>query len=119
MSPHLRWIFQHTGNTAPACDHLQYWMLWEMDGEGLDVVSEIVNCRIRGERLEAVAHGGLNLLRKKPPHGIKANDRPLLNLVLLRKVVGLVVIVVLYGPDALTLSVGAPGDDAPHSASRV
>ena len=31
------------------------------------------------------------LLPKKPPHSIGANDRPLTNLVLVRKVVGLVV----------------------------
>ena len=46
---------------------------------------------MRGERLEALSHGDLHLLPKKPPHGIGANDRPLTNLVLLRKVVGLVV----------------------------
>ena len=90
-SPHLRQILQRTGNTAPARDQLQYWMLREMDDDGLDIVCEIVNRFMRGESLEALAHGGLHLLPKKPPHGIGANDRPLTNPVLLRKVVGLVV----------------------------
>ena len=90
-SPHLRRILQRTGNMAPARDCLQYWMLREMDDGGLDVVCEIVTRFMRGERLEAVVHGDLHLLPKKPPHGIGANDRPLTNLVLLRKVVGLVV----------------------------
>ena len=61
-----------------------------MDDEGLGIVCEIVNRFTRGERLEALAHGDLHLLPKKPPHGIGANDRPLTNLVLLRKVVSLV-----------------------------
>ena len=87
--PHLRRILQRTSNTAPARDRLQYWMLREMDDDGLDIVCKIVNRYMRGERLEALAHKALNLLPKRPPHGIGANDRPLTNLVLLRKVVGL------------------------------
>ena len=89
--PRLRRILQRTGHTAPARDRLQYWMLQEMDDGGLDMVCEIVNRYMRGEHLEALAHGDLHLLPKKPPHGIRANDRPLTNLVLPRKVVGLVV----------------------------
>ena len=89
--PRLRRILQRTGNTAPARDQLQYWMLREMDNDGLTIVCEVVNRYMRGERLEALSHGDLHLLPKKPPHGIGANDRPLTNLVLLRKVVGLVV----------------------------
>ena len=90
-SPHLRRILHRTGNTAPVRDRLQYWMLQEMDDDGLDIVCEIVNRFMRGESLEALAHGDLHLLPKKPPHGIGVNDCPLTNLVLLRKVVGLVV----------------------------
>ena len=89
--PHLRRILQRTGNTAPARDQLQYWMLREMDDDGLAIVCEVVNRYMRGERLEALSHGDLHLLPKKPPHGVGSNDRPLTNLVLLRKVVGLVV----------------------------
>ena len=62
-----------------------------MDDDGLDIVCEIFNRFMRGEHLEALAHGDLHLLPKKPPHIIGANDRPLTNLVLLFKVVGLVV----------------------------
>ena len=87
----LRRILQRTGNTALARDRLQYRMLRERGDGGLDIVCEIVNRYMRGGRLEARAHGDLHLLPKKPPHGIRANDCPLTNLVLLRKVVGLVV----------------------------
>ena len=90
-APHLRRILQRTGNTAPARGQLQYWLLREMDDDGLAIVCEVVNRCMQGERLEALAHGDLHLLPKKPPHGIGANDRPLTNLVLMRKVVGLVV----------------------------
>ena len=62
-----------------------------MDDDGLTIVCEVVNRYMRGERLEALSHGNLHLLPEKPSHGIGANDRPLTNLVLLRKVVGLVV----------------------------
>ena len=48
-SPHLRRILQRTGNTAPVRDRLQYWMLREMDGDGLDIVCEIVNRFMMGE----------------------------------------------------------------------
>ena len=89
--PRLRRILQRTGNTAPAQDRLQCWMLREMDDDGLDIVCEIVNRYMKGEHPEALARGDLHLLPKNPPHGIGANDRPLTNLVLLRKVVGLVV----------------------------
>ena len=89
--PHLRRILQLTGNTAPARQRLQYWMLREMDDDGLAIVCEVVNRYMRGERLEALAHGDLHLLPKKPPPFIGANDRPLTNLVPLRKVVGVVV----------------------------
>ena len=89
--PHLRRILQRTGNTAPARDQLQYWMLRQMDDDGLAIVCEVVNRYMWGERLEALSLGDLHLLPKKPPHGVGANDRPLTNLVLLRKVVGLVV----------------------------
>ena len=90
-APHLRRILQRTCNTAPARDRLQYWMLREMDGDSLAIVCQVVNRYMRGEHPEALAHGDLHLLPKKPPHGIGANDRPLTNLVLLRKVVGVVV----------------------------
>ena len=36
--PHLRRILRRTGNTAPARDQLQYWMLREMDDDGLAIV---------------------------------------------------------------------------------
>ena len=62
-----------------------------MDDNGLNIVCEIVNRYKKGKHVEALAHGDLHLLPKKPPHGIGVNDRPLTNLVLLRKVVGLVV----------------------------
>ena len=90
-SPHVRRIRQHTGITAQ--DQLQYSMLHEMDDNNLEILCEIVNRYMRGKRLEALAHGDLHLLpkKKKPPHGIGANDRPLTKLVLLCKVVGLVV----------------------------
>ena len=91
MALHLRRILQRTGNTATARDRLQYWMLRETDDDSLAVVCEVVNRYMRGEHLEVLAHGDLHLLPKKPPHGIGANDRPLTNLVLLRKVVRLVV----------------------------
>ena len=84
-------MLQRTGNAAPARDRLQHWMVREMDDDGLDIVCEIVNRYMRGESLEALAHRGLHLLPKKPPHSIEANDRPLTNLVLLHKVVGLMV----------------------------
>ena len=90
-TPHLPRILQHTGNAAPARDRLHYWMLREMHVEGLDMVCDIVNRLMRGERLEALAHGDLHFLPKKPPHGIGANDRPLTNPVLVRKVLGVVV----------------------------
>ena len=38
--PHLHRILQRTGNTAPARDRLQYWMLREMDDGGLDIMCE-------------------------------------------------------------------------------
>ena len=75
----------------PAGDEVQYWMLREMDDDDLAIVCEVINRSMRGEQLEALSHGDLQLLPKKPPHGIGANERPLSNLVLLRKVVGLVV----------------------------
>ena len=62
-----------------------------MDDDGLTIVCEVVNRYMRGKRPEALSNGDLHLLPKKPPHGIGANDRPLTNLVLLRKVVGVVV----------------------------
>ena len=89
--PHLCRILQRTGNTAPACNQLQYWMLREMDDDGLALVCEVVNRYMRGERLEVLSHGELHLLPKKPPHGIGSIDRPLTNLVPPRKVVSLVV----------------------------
>ena len=52
--PHLRRILQRTSNTAPARDQLQYWMLREMNDDGLSIVCEVVNCYMRGERLEAL-----------------------------------------------------------------
>ena len=67
MVPHLRRILQRTGNTAPARDQLQYWMLREMDDAGLTIVCEVVNRYMRGERLEALSHGDLHLLPKEPP----------------------------------------------------
>ena len=66
-------------------------MLREMDDGGLDIVCEIVNRYMKGEHLEALAHRDLDLLPRKPAHGIRAIDRPLTNLVLPRKVVSLVV----------------------------
>ena len=44
-----------------------------------------------GGHVEALAHGDLRLLPKKPPHRIGANDCRLTYLVLLRNVLGLVV----------------------------
>ena len=59
VSRDLHWILPRTGNTAQ--DRLQYWMLREMDDGGLDIVCKIVDCFMRGERLEALAHRDLHL----------------------------------------------------------
>ena len=52
-------------HTASARDQLQYWMLPEMDDPSLAIVCEVVNRYMRGERLEARAHGDFHLLPKR------------------------------------------------------
>ena len=75
-SPHLCQDLQRNGNTVLARDRLQCWMLREMDDNGLNILCKIVNRYMRGEHLEALAHGDLHLFPKKPPRSIRANDRP-------------------------------------------
>ena len=72
-SAHLRRILQRSGNTAPARDRMQTWMPRERDDDGPHIVCEIVNRFIRGERLEALAHGDLHLLPKKTPHWLRGH----------------------------------------------
>ena len=64
MVPLLQHILQRIGNTSPVQDRLHYWMLWEMDDAGLQVVYDIDNHYVHRERLEAVAQGYLHFPRR-------------------------------------------------------
>ena len=85
----LRRMLRHAGNSNPVRDLMQYWMLKDMDDLRLHEACDLVNAYIRGGQIRALAREDLHLLPKKAPHGIVASERPLTNLVLVRKVVGM------------------------------